>query len=113
MRYCVVMGLTPYHTIMSFKSIRNDNVLDCSKWKTFADDKINAAQELKIVLGSIYKILREKEKMLVGSIFSFSCNVFKQTSFQGSFIKPVIVWLRVNDLEEKTTTFSSIPTIIS
>ena len=50
-------------------------ILDRSKLKASADEKINANEVLKIGFGRVENIV-EKEKMLVTSIFSFSHNVF-------------------------------------
>ena len=66
-------------------SLPNDKILDCSKLKTFADDKIYVTEKVKFVLGTIKKTLWEKEKMLVTSIFSFSHNVFKSLFLQGRY----------------------------
>ena len=56
----------------------NDKILDWSKLETFADDKVNVTEKLKLILGRV-----EREKMLVTSIFSFSHNVFKRLLIQG------------------------------
>ena len=48
----------------------NDKILDFSKLKAFADDKINVTKELKFGMGKGRKHCGEKEKMLVTSIFS-------------------------------------------
>ena len=61
----------------SFNSLPNDKILDWSKLKAFADDKINVANMMIFVFDRV-KTLWEKEKMLVTSIFSFSLNVFKK-----------------------------------
>ena len=52
---------------MGSKGLPNDKILDWSKFKALAEDKINV----------------EKKKMLVTSIFSFSQNVFKSLLSQG------------------------------
>ena len=57
-------------------SLPNDKILDWSKFKACADDKINLNENLKFVLWKVNKTLWEKEKMPVTSIFSFSHNVF-------------------------------------
>ena len=49
--------------------------MDLPKLKAFSNDKVNVSQNF--VLWKVRKTLREKEKMLVTSIFSFSLNVFK------------------------------------
>ena len=58
-------------------SLSNDKILEWSKLKAFAEDKINVNEKLKFGLRRI-KTLWEKEKMLVTSIFSFSHNAFKR-----------------------------------
>ena len=60
----------------------SNSIIVQSDLKDSADDKINVTQELNF-LGEGKKILWEKEKMLVTSIFSFSHNVFKSLLFQG------------------------------
>ena len=42
-------------------SSRNDNLLDWSKFKAHADDKINMTQNLNFVLGSVENILGKGE----------------------------------------------------
>ena len=54
-----------------FNSLPNDKILDWSKFKAFADDKINVTEKLNFVLGR------------VESIFSFSHDVFKRLFIQG------------------------------
>ena len=66
----------------SFNSLPNNKILDRSKSKVFADNKINVTKRLKFILGRAENIV-EKEKMLVTSIFSFSYNVSKRLLFQG------------------------------
>ena len=51
--------------------LSNDNILDMSKLKVFAENKITKYRNLG------FGRVREKEKMLVTSSFSFSLNVFK------------------------------------
>ena len=53
-------------------------ILDWSKLKACADDKIHVTKKLKCVLGRV-ETLWEKEKILVTSIFSFSHNGFSST----------------------------------
>ena len=64
--------MTFFHMAFS-NSLPNDKIIDWSKLKVFADDKLNLAKRM---IG--LKKLLEKEKMLVTSIFSFSLNVFKR-----------------------------------
>ena len=65
-----------------FNSLPNDKILDWSKFKAFADDKINVNEQLKSGLGRVENILG-KGGNAVSSIFSFSRNVFKRPLFQG------------------------------
>ena len=65
-------------------SLPNDRFLNLSKLKAFADDKVNLAEKLKLVLGGVENIVG-KEEMLVTSIFTFSHSVFKRLPFQGRF----------------------------
>ena len=51
-------------------------IWNATKLKAFADDKINVAQMMISNFSSEEKILREKEKMLITSIFSFFHKVF-------------------------------------
>ena len=65
---------------MHFKSLPNDEILDSSKFKAFADKKI-LTKKLKFMLGREKNIVG-KEILLVTSIFYFSHNVFKSFLFQ-------------------------------
>ena len=49
---CFVADLFP-GTAKIFNSLPNDKILDQSKFKAFADDKINVTQKLKFVLGRV------------------------------------------------------------
>ena len=70
-------------------SLLNDNILDWSILKAFADDDIQDAPCLSLIE---YRILWEKKKMVVTSIFSSSHNDFKspfhQSCFQLVFVEP-------------------------
>ena len=44
-----------------FNSLPNDNILDQSKFKAFADNKINMTEKLKFVLGRIENIVGKGE----------------------------------------------------
>ena len=66
----------------SINPLPNDNFLDVTKLKAFADDKLNAAKRSFFSLIE-QKTLWEKEKMLVTSIFSFSHSVFKSFLLSG------------------------------
>ena len=68
-------------------SLPNDKILEWSKLKAFADNKIKVLKMMIFLYLIRLKTLWEKEKMLVISIFSFSYNVFESCLFQrlGSF----------------------------
>ena len=72
------------HTFLrrNFNPLPDNNFLDWTRLKAFADNKLNAGN-LKISVFEMLETLWEKEKMLVTSIFSFSHNVFKSHLFQG------------------------------
>ena len=59
-------------------SLPNDKILDVTKLKAFADDKINLAQMMISVIPIVENMVGKGAKMLVTSIFSFSHNVFKR-----------------------------------
>ena len=61
-------------------TLPNNKILDWSKLKAFADNKIKVTEGMEFVL-KMQKIFWEKEKMLVTSIFPFSYNVFKTLLF--------------------------------
>ena len=63
-------------------SLQKDNILDWSKLKAFADDKIKVLKMMIFVFYMVENIV-EKEKMLATSIFSYSHNVFKELFTQG------------------------------
>ena len=65
-----------------FKSLPKNKILDWSKLKAFADNKINVTQELKFISGRVENIVG-KEKMLVTSIFSFFHSILKSFLIQG------------------------------
>ena len=64
----IIIRSERYH-LFCLNSLTNDNILDWSKLKAFADDKINVNQKLKFASGQVENI--------VTSIFSFHHNVYK------------------------------------
>ena len=54
---------------LPFTPLPNDKILDVTKFKAFADDKLNAS---KLIVFSLteWKTLWEKEKMLFSVVFS-------------------------------------------
>ena len=67
---------------MGLNFFPNDKILDITKLKTFADDKINVAQMMISLFDRVENIVGKGE-MLDTSIFSFSRNVFKMPLSQG------------------------------
>ena len=72
-------------TITPFNSLPNHKILDWSKLKAFADNKINVTEKLKFVLKRVENILGKGEN--AGNL---SQNVFK--SFYTGSLKVGIVW---------------------
>ena len=83
--------LTLYHSIyeelhkmvwekekMLVNPVTNDKILDWSKLKAFAHNKINVTEKLKFVLGRVKNIVGKGEN----ASFSFSHNVFKRLLMQ-------------------------------
>ena len=59
-----------------FNSLQNDKILDWSKLKGFADDKLNVTEKSKFVLQRVENIVGKGENAGYQH-FSFSHNVFK------------------------------------
>ena len=72
-----------------FNPLPNNKILDLSKFKEHADNKINVTQKLKSVMGRVENILGKGENA-VTSIFFFSQNVCKRLLFS---LKVVLGWL--------------------
>ena len=64
----------------SSNSLPNDKILDWSKLKAFADDKINVTEKLKFVLGRVENIVGKGE------------NAGNQKAFYTGLLKVWIVW---------------------
>ena len=73
-----------------FNSLPNDKILDWSKFKGLADDKINVTQNLKFVLGRIENILG-KEENAGYQYFLLSPQCFQNACFSG-LLKVGIAW---------------------
>ena len=71
-----------YMHYVQFKSLPCDNIVDWSKFKACADNKINVTKNLDFILKMVEKVT---------SIFSFSPSVFNRLVFQGLF-KVGTVW---------------------
>ena len=75
---------------VSLNSLPNNKILDWSKLKAFADDKINVTENLKFVLRNVENIV-EKGKNAGYQHFHLLPRCFKEASFSGS-LKVGIVW---------------------
>ena len=60
-----------------FNSLLNNKLLDVTKLKAYADDKLNFATMIISPFDTVENTCREKEKMLVTSIFAFSHSDFQ------------------------------------
>ena len=70
---CTTISYNLKHLVNPFP---NDRILDMTKLKAFADDKLNVAKMMNHLLNWKENTVG-KEKMLVTSNFSFSHSVFK------------------------------------
>ena len=75
---------------MNFNSLPNDKILDWSKLKAFADDKINVNEVFKIGLGKIENIVGKGENAGHQHFLLFP-QCFQKPSVSGS-LKVGIVW---------------------
>ena len=75
---------------MNFNSLPNDKILDWSKLKAFADDKINVNEVLKIGLGKVENIVGKGENAGHQHFLLFP-QCFQKPSVSGS-LKVGIVW---------------------
>ena len=66
----------------NFKSLPNNKILYWTKFKAFADDKVNLNEKIKLVWGRVENIMG-KEENAAYQHFSFSNNVCKSFLFQG------------------------------
>ena len=73
-----------------FNSLPNDKILDWSKFKSLADDKINVTQNLKFVLGRIENILGKEENAGYQYFLLFP-QCFQNACFSG-LLKVGIAW---------------------
>ena len=79
---------------MGLNSLPTNKILDLSKLKAFADDKSNATQKLKFVLGRVKNILGKGENAGYQHFLRF-LQCFQKLSFSES-LKVRIVWQRVS-----------------
>ena len=66
-------------------SLPNDKILDWSKLKAFADDKINVIKKLKSDIRWVANSVGKGQNAQVSSIFFFSHNVFKRLLSLGHY----------------------------
>ena len=71
-------------------SLPSNKILDCSKLKAFADNRINVTGKLKFVLGSVQSIMGKGENAGYQH-FLFFLQCFQKVSYTGS-LKIMTVW---------------------
>ena len=71
-------------TVHLLNSLPNDNFLDWSKLKAFADDKTNVNEKLKFVLGQVENIVGKRENAGYQHFLLFP-QCFQKSSFPRSF----------------------------
>ena len=76
--------------LSALNSLPNDKILEWSKLKAFADDKINVTEKLKVVLGRVENIVGKGENAGYQHFFLFP-QCFQKASFPG-LLKVGIVW---------------------
>ena len=88
---CTSVGeLCPQNHNKMLNSLPNDKILDRSKLKPLADDKINVTEKLKFVLGRVENIVGKGENAGYLHFLLFPQR-FQKASYNGSF-KFVVVW---------------------
>ena len=70
-------------SLRCINSLPNDKILDWSKFKEFADDKIGMTENLKIVLGRLENIMGKGKNASYQHFLPFP-QCFPQASFTGS-----------------------------
>ena len=73
-----------------FNSLPNNKILDWSKLKAFADDKINVTEKLKLILERVENIVGKGENAGYRHFLLFP-QCFQKPSYTGS-LKVGIVW---------------------
>ena len=94
---------------MFFNSFPCDKILDQTKLKAFADDKLDVTKMIISVIDRVENIV-EKGEIACTSNFSFSHKVFKRLVPEAS--KSVIVWEWVNDRYISKFPFTSIRAVM-
>ena len=73
-----IVWMSPKFCCKEYNFLPNDKILDWTKLKAFAEDKLDITKIMNSVCDRVENIEGKKEKMLVTSIFSFFHNVFKR-----------------------------------
>ena len=81
---------THFHFNFNINSLPHNKILDGSKLKAFADDKLNATEKLKFVLGRVENIVGKGENAGYQHFLLFP-QCFQKPSLSGS-LKVGIVW---------------------
>ena len=77
------LGQNMLLTVLSVNALQNDKLVDRSKFKAFADDKVNATQKLKFNLGRVESIVGKGENAGYQHFLHFP-QCFQRVLFQGS-----------------------------
>ena len=77
----------PKPSSMPITSLPNEKILDWSKLKAFADDKINVNQKLKFNMGKVENIVENGENAGYQHFLLFP-QCFQKVSFSGSLKSP-------------------------
>ena len=88
-------------------SLPNNKILDWSKLKAFADEKLNVTEKLKFVLGRVENIMGKGKNAGYQHFFLFP-QCFSNLSFSGS-LKAVVVWQRVKTRISVQVAFDPFP----
>ena len=72
-------GKCPLHYILVFNPLPDDKILDMTKLKAFADEKLNVTKMVISLFDRVESIVGKGE-IACTSNFSFSNNVFKRVS---------------------------------
>ena len=90
----LAFGKIYYHTIKCldapFDSLPNNEIVDLSKFKAFADDKIIVTQKLKFALGRVENIVGKRENAGNQHFLLFP-QCFQKAPYTGS-LKVWTVW---------------------
>ena len=76
--------------IIFFKSFPNYKILDWSKWKAFADGKINVTEKLKFVLERAENIVGKGENAGYQHFLLFP-QCFRKASYTGSLKVGIVI----------------------